>query len=181
MSVRLRWKPGTNLRAGLLVSTAGGVTALLVADFGTDTDKAGKLEEKLRDAGAPVLRDDALVVGPAAADPSLRRWVPPGLVPLSYNPDRRYVGRDGDEVVKVHATAPAPAVRSLARSIGGTTWSRHRVGRTPWVPAPVPAPAVLRAAALLQRAPEPFRRLRHDWPTRTDALLAAAEQALDQR
>lgn len=48
------------------------------------------------------------------------------------------------------------------------------------VPAPLPAAPVLRAAALLQRARETFRRLRPHRPTRTDAL-PAAEQALDRR
>lgn len=311
-TIRLRWKPGVNVRAGLLVRTAHGTAALLVADLGLDTAKADKLHGQLTRNGAPVLREGNLLAGPATADPALRRRMP-ALEPLAYNPDRRFVGREsavgGESVVKVYATAPDRAVRGLATLVSGTRWEHARVARTPWVagrepgpddadavaaalrtlhrtpvpaglpvldataglagvhraaasvvatrpslrervhrlvlaiersvddwprpdavvhgdlsrdqllitddgrgvlldldraahgpaawdgavwaaaeiadprplpvPAPIDSPPVLRAAALLQRAPEPFRRMRPDWLARTDALITAAEQALE--
>ncbi|HVL83576.1 MAG TPA: hypothetical protein VM367_04670 [Pseudonocardia sp.] len=306
--LRLRWKPGTNVRAGLLVPTAAGPAALLVAQF-ADREKAGALAAGIRRRGAPAWHDDRLVIAPAEADPAVSPWIPPGLVPLAYNPGRRLVGRIGETVVKVHAKPVPRAVRELSRRAAGVAWPDRRVGVSSWVsgrpprssdlpsvadavralhagpppgglvtldagavlaavrraadgaaaaaphlagslhaitdrlgallpgwwpapdavvhgdlsadqvllradgtvalldldraargpaawdgatweaaelaagtalPAPVRAPALLRAAALVQRAPEPFRRMRPGWPALTAALVTGAERALEE-
>jgi aminoglycoside phosphotransferase (APT) family kinase protein len=50
----------------------------------------------------------------------------------------------------------------------------------PALPPVGPAEPVLVLAAALQRAPEPFRRLRPDWVQRTEAVLATAEEAAEE-
>jgi hypothetical protein len=56
------------------------------------------------------------------------------------------------------------------------TVAQLATGGPPLPPLGTTAPVLVLAAAL-QRAPEPFRRLRPDWAQRTEAVLAAAEAA----
>ena len=179
VAVRLRWKPGTNLRAGLLVPTPAGLEAVLVADFGADTGKTDKLAAKLARAGSPVLREGNLVLAPATADPALRRWLPAGLEPLSYNPDRRFVGRAGETVVKVHAAPSRSALRALAAAVTGAAWADSRVSSTPWVHGRPPGPGDEDAVAAAVRAlhgatPPPGLPV-----LRAGVALAAAHRAAD--
>ena len=61
----------------------------------------------------------------------------------------------------------------------GAQWTAAQLaGDITPLPAPVPVPPALLAAACLLRAPEPFRRLRPGWAARTTALLATALASL---
>jgi len=160
--VRLRWKPGTNVRAGVVVPTARGPAALLLAGFPTGGEKAAKLVDRARRLGAPALRDGTLVVLPAWADPALRGLVPATTRPLAYNPDRRWVGRLGRHVFKVHADPVPAAVRALtARFLPGarSVPPDGRMALTRWVPGRHPGVddglAVSAALAALHRTDPP--------------------------
>jgi len=165
-AIRVRWKPGTNLRVGVVVGTDEGPRAVLATLFTTDAaGKARGLAERADRAGLPAHHDGPLVVVPAAADPALHADVPHGRV-LSYNPARRWVGRVGDDVVKVHAQ-PLPAAVAALLTGGGP--ARHlpacaveragRIVRTAWVPGRPPQrgdlPAVDEAVAALHATPAP--------------------------
>lgn len=182
--LQLRWKPGTNVRAGLVLPTDAGARALLVAAFAGDdsdrSDKARKLADRVRRLGAPVLRDGPFIVMPAWADPALRGLVPAGAVPLRYNPDRRWVGRLGRQVLKVHADPVPAAIRALAtRFLPGahSLCGDGRMAVTTWVdgrhPGADDGAAVARALAALHRC-EPPAGLPGLGP---DDVLLAAERA----
>jgi aminoglycoside phosphotransferase (APT) family kinase protein len=161
-AVRLRWKPGTNARLGVVVPTADGPCAVLVAVFGARSrGKAGALGARAERFGLPVYRDDQLVAVPAGADPDLGRLVP-FATPIAYNPARRWVGRDRGQAIKVHAVAPPIGVTALltappgrlARHLPAT--QAHHAGRVvlaDWVRGAPPArddlPAVRVALAAL--------------------------------
>jgi hypothetical protein len=176
-AVRLRWKPGTNLRAGLVVPTDAGPAAVLVAEFAAGSGKADQLAERVRRSGEPLLRTGRLVVAPATADPALRRWLPVVPVPLSYNPDRRLVGRVLDSVIKVHAErVPAGVAELTARFVPGAL-TRRRVSVADWVhgrsPVAADLPAVTAAVRALHRTDPP-----RDLPVLTaGAVCAAARRA----
>lgn len=111
--LRLRWKPGTSLQLGIVLPTATGPAAVLLVTFGSDAQhKAAALAERAAYRGAPVHREGDVVIVPAGVDPDLDHVVGCGALlsypPLSYNPARRWVGRDGKRVIKVHAE-PLPA------------------------------------------------------------------------
>ena len=157
-AVRLRWKPGTNIRAGVVAPTATGPAAVLLAAFAGAGHKADAVADAARRLGAPVLRDGPLVVVPAEADPALRGLVPSGARPLAYNPARRWVGRIGGQVLKVHAA-------------GG------RLAVAPWIegrpPGAADGPAVATAlAALHAKQPPPGLPVLD-----VDDVLIAAERA----
>lgn len=154
--VRLRWKPGTNLRVGAVVPAAGGPAAVLVAVFAPEaTSKGDRIADAAARCGAGVYRRGSLIAVAAHADPALRGLVPAG-VPLSYNPARRWVGRVGDRVLKAHAHAPPPGVATLiagppprlaAHLPAATVEHGGRLVGTTWVPGPAPGPADLPAVA----------------------------------
>jgi aminoglycoside phosphotransferase (APT) family kinase protein len=157
-AVRLRWKPGTNIRAGVVAPTATGPAAVLLAAFAGAGHKADTVVDAARRLGAPVLRVGSLVVVPAEADPALRGLVPSGARPLAYNPARRWVGRIGGQVLKVHA--------------GG-----GRLAVAPWVEGRLPGvadgPAVATTLAALHAEQPPPGLPVLD----VDDVLVAAERA----
>ncbi|GHB51289.1 hypothetical protein [Streptomyces spinoverrucosus] len=167
--VRLRWKPGTNLRIGAVVPTAAGPAAVLLAAFGPEArGKAEGLAARAVRRGVPVSLDGDTVAVPAQLDPHLRRLVPSGGVPLSYNPARRWVGRDGAWAVKAHAAAPPPGVTALLTAPSAELAehlppAQHdhsgRLVRTAWTsgspPQPADLPAVRAALTTLHRCPPP--------------------------
>ncbi|MEQ3553104.1 hypothetical protein WIS52_21765 [Pseudonocardia nematodicida] len=143
VALRLRWKPGTNLRLGVV----GTRRSLLVASFAD----AGKADALARRPGA--VRDaTGLVVLDAVRDPALRlrgAEPVPGMSVLAYNPDRRIVLRSGDEVLKRHAAPPPRAVLDLltdppgplAPHLPGTVvHGTGRSVRSSWVDGRAPGP-----------------------------------------
>lgn len=168
-AVRLRWKPGTSLRIGAVVPTAAGPAAVLLAAFTAEArGKAEGMAARAVRRCLPVSLDGDTVAVPAQLDPHLRRLVPSGGVPLSYNPARRWVGRDGAWVVKVHAVAPPAGVAALLTAPSAALAeylppARHdhsgRQVRTAWTagspPQPADLPAVRAALTTLHRCPPP--------------------------
>jgi hypothetical protein len=144
-AVRLRWKPRTSVRAGVIVETSGGVDAVLVMATTPDGErKVRRLHERARSAGVRGHLDPAehvAVVG-ATADPALEPLgalfgEPEGdlarglgltdlrLEPVAYNPARRWVGVATDRsgvprrLVKLHATTPPGRVVERAAVAAG--------------------------------------------------------------
>ena len=168
-AVRLRWKPGSSVRLGAVVPTAAGPVAVLVAAFAPgSTGKADKIVAQAARGGAPVHRDGEVVAVPAWTDPRLHRLLPRGAGALSYNPARRWVGRTGSGVLKVHAQAPPPGVAALIGAppaalaehlVAGRVDRDGRRVRSPWMPGAPPRPgdgdAVAAALAALHAAPPP--------------------------
>lgn len=168
-AVRLRWKPGTSLRIGAVVPTTAEPAAVLVAAFTPEARrKADRITRRAVRRGAPLYRDDAAIAVPALLDPQLKGFIPPVGVPLSYNPSRRWVGRDGAYVVKAHAAAPPPGVLALlttpspalAAHLPLAEYDRGgRLVRTAWTvgspPRPADLPAVMTALGALHNCPPP--------------------------
>ncbi|GAA4432416.1 hypothetical protein GCM10023169_38110 [Georgenia halophila] len=156
----LRYKPGTSLVAGLVVTGRNGArTRAFAAAHRRDTPQ--KITKALRaadpdDGGRPALADRALglALGGASADrrlPGIRRVLRrPGVVePLVYKPGRRWVAfvdRDGTlgrpSVVKVHAPSRVADHVARHRLLAGLVptaellevGARHGVVRTGFVP-----------------------------------------------
>lgn len=135
----LRYKPGTSLLAGLEVSDTGASRFSFAKAY--TKDGASKIA-KLRDE-AVVDNELLLVSADATADPRLPalRDVADDLEPLRYKPERRWVGRGEDTVVKVHrpgaaawavaaqhafdaAGMPVPALDAKAAHAGVLTYQR---------------------------------------------------------
>ncbi|MGI5283124.1 phosphotransferase family protein [Nonomuraea polychroma] len=169
-AVRLRWKPGTNLRIGAVVPTAAGPAAVLMAVFAPHSrGKAGRIAGHAVSHDAPVYRDGGIVAVPGPFDPHLDGLVPPTGVPLAYNPARRWVGRDGACVVKVHAVAPPSGVAALLAA-PSSALAAHlppveqdhggRLVRSAWIPGsppgPADLPAVMSALDVLHACPPPM-------------------------
>lgn len=183
-AVRLRWKPGTNVRLGVVVPTADGPAAVLIAAFPRGVGKAGRIAAGAWRFGHPVHVEDSVVVVPDRADPDLGAGLPDG-VPLAYNPARRWVGRVGPDAVKVHADAPPRGVgalladppATLAPHLPATSVGRSgRVVRSAWTAGHAPTPAdgdAVRAALAALHATAP--------PAALPELDAAAALAAAQR
>ncbi|MGD9527896.1 hypothetical protein [Pseudonocardia sp.] len=158
-AVRLRWKPGTNVRLGAVVPTAHGPAAVLVASFGPGR-KADALAAHARRLDLPAYRAGSLVAVPARADPNLAPLVPADPA-LAYNPARRWVGRAGGWALKVHAVAPPADVTNLVTNpppgLAVHLPAAHadhggRVLRSAWVPGDLRGSRGDRAAAPVQHA-----------------------------
>ncbi|HVL84320.1 MAG TPA: hypothetical protein VM367_08580 [Pseudonocardia sp.] len=186
-AVRLRWKPGANMRIGVVLDTATGPAAVLAAGFAARSRAKSDRLAALATQGVPVHRDHDVVVVPAAADPALSGLVP-DVSPLTYNPARRWVGRVDGVVLKVHAAAPPVGVGRLltdpgrrlgAHLPGAEVRTGGRVVRTRWVPGrpptPVDSPAIREALRALHAASPPAGLPVLDAPT----ILSAVQRAGD--
>jgi aminoglycoside phosphotransferase (APT) family kinase protein len=114
-------------------------------------------------------RIDELLAGLRAALPAA--W-PPDRVVLhgDLSPDQVLVRDDGTAVLlDLDRIALGPS------GWDGAQWTAAQLATgEDRLPAPVPAPPALLAAACLLRAPEPFRRLRPGWAELTSNLLDTA-------
>jgi hypothetical protein len=183
---RLRWKPGTNARVGAVAPGPAGPVGVLVATFAAGAErKAARIAAAARERDLPAFCADGLVVVPDRADPDLGERLPDAR-PLAYNPARRWVGRVGDQVVKIYADPPptgmaalhAAPPRALARFLPATSvFVGSRCVRTAWVdghpPAPVDVVAIGAALRTLHATPPPAGLPVLDAP----AALVAAERA----
>jgi hypothetical protein len=166
-ALRLRWKPRKNARLGAVLETPDGPAAVLIAAFAAETaHKAARIAAAARHDGLPAHCADGLVVVPDRADPDLGNRVPAGR-PLAYNPVRRWVGRVGDEVVKIYVDAPPAGVaalhaappRRLARYLPPASVPEPRRAQTAWVEGRPPVardmPAIEEALRALHSTPPP--------------------------
>lgn len=153
----LRYKPGTSLLAGLVLTDDDGVTSFaqaLALRAGSD-EKLAKVRRagEADDVGRGAVVDGGL--GVAVADVTADRRLPgvrrvlrdaDGVTPLVYRPGRRWVarvedGRGPDELVRVYHPGATGGVLAGHRALAGlpvpaVTAVRRRRGtvRTAWVP-----------------------------------------------
>lgn len=178
--VRLDWVPGRSPESGDLDAVAAALEILHgspvphrlpVVDAHTAVRAANAAARSL--VAARPAEHGRIVRLLTTLGEHAHRWPEPSaLVHGDFSPDQVVI-RDGHAfLLDLDRAGHGPP---------GWDWAQWTVAQLAHGPVTLPPPApvdpLLALTAALVRAPEPFRRLRPDWPDRVDAVLSHAEAA----